>query len=552
MTRNTVVQRYARVGTAVLARALVGAMPAHSREADGLSLQLDINLSVGMAPASPDDTTSRIIEFGASDIRNRLLKVRDRIESMEIQAQASQRSLADREQLIGELQHVIEAQDGAISALKTELSRPRPQDFVTAAVSREPAPAVPISQNQSKSPSDVTTTGLPPRLGLPVDRLIVDVGLVGAIVLLLGWSLYLRSRVGAESTRGLEELEAAQEAPTKRRFWPSSARRDEADSEDPAARAAEKADIAARLASIDEELRRLPSDAPDNVLPLRPADDDDEPTVTRASLAPPVEAPTPAPPVPASDPTLERQPIRPPEPEPEPINEPAPAEVGGVNGENEAQINPQIDAQIDPAERWSQTMIRRTAADPNALREVDTLLAFENYEPAARLLEELMAQNPDNPEYRVRLVHVQAELGHVEESEKEEEILAAMMDGPLSETLYRVKEIGRGLLPGHPLFDEEERSRMLQRASQSLDLTPAPAVDAGSDTLDKGGNEVLDELFASDDLPEPPPDPNSPAGDRVTTPASGNDIDLNLDDFELEPLVEDGSNQPQDGKGPAT
>ncbi len=40
-----------------------------------------------------------------------------------------------------------------------------------------------------------------------------------------------------------------------------------------------------------------------------------------------------------------------------------------------------------------------------------------------------------------------------------------MMDGPLSETIGRVKAIGRGLMPGHHLFEDgaqiEEAKRII-------------------------------------------------------------------------------------------
>lgn len=121
----------------------------------------------------------------------------------------------------------------------------------------------------------------------------------------------------------------------------------------------------------------------------------------------------------------------------------------------------------------------------NALREVDTLIAFESYEEAARLLEELVATNPDNPEYRLRRLHVERELGNADASAEDERLLAAMMDGPLSDTLNRVRDIGRGLLPGHPLFDEVHHSRLAeQRAHGAMPDLGADRLDLDFDDLD--------------------------------------------------------------------
>ena len=95
----------------------------------------------------------------------------------------------------------------------------------------------------------------------------------------------------------------------------------------------------------------------------------------------------------------------------------------------------------------------RGGADPRLLKEIDTLIAFEDYAQAASMLRDLIDRQPRNAEYRLRLLHVESATGNEQASEVEEEILASiMMDGPLSATINRVLCAGRDMLPGHPLF----------------------------------------------------------------------------------------------------
>lgn len=115
---------------------------------------------------------------------------------------------------------------------------------------------------------------------------------------------------------------------------------------------------------------------------------------------------------------------------------------------------PASSAEMDNAEPTEipESDTKKTSTDTAMLKEVDTLIAFENYEQASELLNQLLDEAPANPEYRLRLLHILSAGGQTEASAEQEEILAAMMDGPLSETLHRVRRIGRDLLPGHPLF----------------------------------------------------------------------------------------------------
>ncbi len=88
-----------------------------------------------------------------------------------------------------------------------------------------------------------------------------------------------------------------------------------------------------------------------------------------------------------------------------------------------------------------------------ALRELDTLIAFEDHDGASRALAPLVAAEPDNAEYRLRLAHIEAQRGNATVSDRELETLATMMDGPLSDTMVRVRRTGRDLMPGNPAFE---------------------------------------------------------------------------------------------------
>ncbi len=114
------------------------------------------------------------------------------------------------------------------------------------------------------------------------------------------------------------------------------------------------------------------------------------------------------------------------------------------------------------------------------LREIDTLLAYEDYEGAGNRLLELIEAYPENPEFRLRLLHLQSVQGDTEASAAESEILATMMDGPLSDTLRRVQSVGHEMLPGHPLFSaasEDSKSEAVEdsdelQRTQILNLSP--------------------------------------------------------------------------------
>lgn len=379
----------------------LGGGPALAAGDAPLALKLDHRLDL---PAAHDDGEPLTIPvaFGIHDLRARIGKVHDGISATDADNRRRAAELARLEGLIDGLRRLAIAQDDTIGALETSIA--------AAGTPRAAPPPRP-------APAPVIAPAPPAGRGVPLDRLAVDGVLGAAVVVLLGWALWLRS--------GL-----------RRRQFP----------EPHPAGASGAPDGAAVAAPAPPD----PGDARGAAAPGPAARDEDPGTIR-------LQAPLLA------------------------AAAPEPAEQGAV----EIRVPPASPSEPDPPpaaageDDYSHTVVRRLAADPHALREVDTLIAFENHEQAIRLLEELVKNNPDNPEYRVRLLHLERERGNVTRSDEEEDILSAMMDGPLSDTILRVKEIGRGLLPGHPLFDEE-------------------AYAAGRDARSGAEQEVLDRVFAAE------------------------------------------------------
>jgi|GEM_PF-7128626 len=104
------------------------------------------------------------------------------------------------------------------------------------------------------------------------------------------------------------------------------------------------------------------------------------------------------------------------------------------------------------------------------LKEIDTLIAFEQFNSAREKLQVLLDEEPKNPEYLLRHYHL-CSVGDIENDEEDEALLRAIMDGPLSDTLLRVKAMGRSMMPGDPLFHDDasrdEARRVMDAARQS-------------------------------------------------------------------------------------
>ena len=127
----------------------------------------------------------------------------------------------------------------------------------------------------------------------------------------------------------------------------------------------------------------------------------------------------------------------------------------------------------NPEEPWSAAEISRKAADPQALKEVDVLIAFEQFDKAKALLDELLRRDPRNPEYLLRHYHVRT-AGGMDTHDDDEEMLRAMMDGPLSDTMLRVRAIGQGLMPGNPLFSDDDAREAARQLLEREGQHPAP------------------------------------------------------------------------------
>ncbi len=104
-----------------------------------------------------------------------------------------------------------------------------------------------------------------------------------------------------------------------------------------------------------------------------------------------------------------------------------------------------------------QTAGKQTAQPGARLKEIDVMIAFEDYSGAAEGLNQLVGEFPQNPEVHLRLLHVQSVNGDEDAAQAEERVLAAMMDGPLSDTMRRVRHAGSQMMPGHSLFSGQTR-----------------------------------------------------------------------------------------------
>ena len=123
------------------------------------------------------------------------------------------------------------------------------------------------------------------------------------------------------------------------------------------------------------------------------------------------------------------------------------------------------------------------------LKELDTLIAFEQYDQAREKLQLLIDKDPENPEYLLRHYHLRS-MNDVDTDADDEALLRALMDGPLSDTLLRVKAMGKSMMPGDPLFnDDASRDAALRvmneatRAGAQARNRQGPAADFNSTVI---------------------------------------------------------------------
>ena len=464
---------------------------------------------------------------GLAELRSRLAKTRDQITLLDAQREQHNKNLDREEQEVRELKRLAALQDRTLQVFREQ---DRQRQLLAAQVKQskiaitEPVSAQVIMPEAPTQIQAATADTLP--------RQLVDGALAVLIALLLGWAMFLRSRNAAQNAE-LAEITAAKAVdyssagPQSTELAVGSPRTSQAEPDQEHATVKLSTPLVTLVTDGDESVQAEPDQEGGDTLP------DDEPTslsavdsitggdVQKGTGAEELSAQ----PVDGEDGVYEfaaRDAA---------IDE---ADVASSTARNAAASALPVAGSDTPvpandnmeAEDWSPTTLRRKAADPKALREVDTLIAFENYEPAELLLDELMRTNPGNPEYHLRLLHIQSATGDPDKVEEEEHILAAMMNGPLSETIGRVKEIGRGLMPGHHLFDGDEQVAEAKRiiAERALNRERASPDEASSSPAGVPG-----EIVSLDDA-----DPVSPAENSGEV-----DINFNSAEFDFPPAPDE-------------
>ncbi len=213
-------------------------------------------------------------------------------------------------------------------------------------------------------------------------------------------------------------------------------------------------------------------------------------------------------------------------PESAPAKPPKPAEPAA------AVLPPtQSDSDTEPELEWSQTVVGQKAENPDALAEVDTLIADGDLLKAKQLLDELAIADDGNPEYRLRLLHVESALGDSARASEQEQILAKMSQGPLSETRNRIKEIGRGLMPGHPLFEDDEK---LEEAKRIIN----PQGSEGSEAAEANAHEAAE-----------PSNPEADSAQRRNPPPLILDLEVDNETIDFFPDISFDAENEKDEKG---
>jgi hypothetical protein len=407
------------------------------------ALEVDLRLDTTL-DAAPDSgmtpVDERLNAFGLSDLRRRVTGAQQDLEHLARTRNLTAKQLQQRERLIAELQNLVAAQDGTLQALEKGLAVKRMHAEAEATgtlAARQPTggpPQAAESPTNTKQPLTGEIARVDPapwqsganELPFGLDkRLVVELALAVAVLGLLAWGLSMRRRIRSTRLHQQEsQARALEQITEKATAVPASGPAENRS----AVQAEDSLPIAVNplrttrieMSELLPEARFGGGEDPDS------SSDDGRgghAGVEGAEQAVDFEV--------AAD-SGGRQSL-------------------GLPADGEAERGAAASAAVD----WSQSAVRRRAADPTAMREVDALTAFEDFDHAARLLRELVKNAPENPEYRLRLLHVETELGNTEAAATHEEFLSTMMDGPLSDTLGRVKDLGKVLLPGHPLFENE-------------------------------------------------------------------------------------------------
>lgn len=381
--------------------------PVGQARADGVGLKLDDAMLIDRSTSS-ELTGGALQQFGMSDLRHRLRAANESIEQLARLKMLSERQLRDREALVADLQRLIETQEEAIFALREQIRLHSRTAGLVRDVERGPrleapgdtAPAVAAALTGPHSSARTLLAGGEGVWILEEERWFIDASLLVLVIAALTWALSTRARLQTlirdslhPDARALQRI-ADKTGAVRPRVGPAKFTTLRATSR-PDGRASGASGAGARAAEPGSVVRA--SDANTG---------DQGGGVVVSGLAGAARAP----------------------------------ELAETSGNAPGQT---MEAET-----------RDKAGGLEALREVDTMIAFEDFQQAARTLSDLVASEPTNPEYRVRLLHVERELGNVDRAVVEEEFLKRLTSGSRSAGLVRAGEIGRSLLPGHPLFLE--------------------------------------------------------------------------------------------------
>ena len=382
-----------------LAAAMLLAPPSLNAADDAMSLRLETEFGeLGAAPTDKDPSAWLPVLLGITHINHRIRAAERETQTWQTANQALADHLVVRERHLADLQSFVARQDGAIELLESQAEK---LEKLTAAV---PTASSTTSAQRSieVAPPPASAPSGSRLFGVALDSQYLAGGLLAVIAVLLAWALGLRSRLSRRDSL------SAGESLTPVKVTAPAVAAPQVVAAEPSHEEADSVEFPAALLGEDESAPQA-----ETVKFMAQAVEPDESTEPAQTLDVPAVAA---------------------------VDEPYRAEQASLS-EGPAASDVSIESEAGA-----------TKTDGEALKEIDTLIAFENYEQAADKLNGLLDKAPDNPEYRLRLLHILSAGGEEEASKEQEEILEAMMDGPLSETLARVRRIGQDLLPGHPLF----------------------------------------------------------------------------------------------------
>ena len=488
----------------VVALVYLGAVGGGAR-AETLKLELEDELGrLGPPPAEVLGSNLLPVVLGITNLRYRLDRAMEDVATWEQTNDALAAHLDEREGHLMDLQAFVDRQDGTIEILTRQVE-------AMGALAEIPVPDVVAAAPASSVPSQPATPASPSSFyGVPLGSPYVEGGMVAVIVILLTWTLYLRGQLrNTDQAVTVAPLSGGgRQAPVMEADNVPSVS-SETTMDVPGEELAPDKDMVDLWHDYDRAAAALITSVGAGAVPeehrarlksvLAGVSKKEEFLAEASALADSsnLDGDTAAKPA---------------------DRDPDPARQTVIMHAMETAESERLD-QADPTEIPEADGGRKTSTDTAMLKEVDTLIAFENYEQASDLLNQLLDEAPANPEYRLRLLHILSAGGQTEASAEQEEILAAMMDGPLSETLHRVRRIGRDLLPGHPLFTGPD---------EQADVPGEAEFDA---------DPVFDITFSEEDEEEQAPsadfDPLEESGDEVTAApvAEVESVDDDLDDF---------------------